>query len=250
MVGTVIVIIDYLFPNYIFTTILDVDFDANQNDYLKRKASLNNNNNNNINDNLNKRNMPIKSSTDDRQQISSNGRLFDKPNIPPFYNDSGSKATSSSGTINDDDDDDEGDYEDEDYFDDEDANSTSGASGNIPRQISDNQRQLFERNARVNNKIESTFKQRGSFIGKEPTYNNEADYPLGKQSERAKQNEGSSIVDMGKIDDNVTTNERLKSRTHNDNIPQHTQRSRRTPETEAQTGNRVSSSGDHQNVRL
>lgn len=252
LVGTVIVIIDYLFPNYIFTTILDVDFDANQNDYMKRKqaTTTRSSNNNDADHHLDSKTNPrepFKALTDGTKQ---------RPPIPPFYNDSASKASSAGGTINGDDvdeeEEDEDDYE-EDYFD-EDAASNTGSNSTgatIRQQISDNHRQIFERNARINSKIESTFKQRDSFIHRGHLANLGDNHNVGKRSERA--NEGSSIVDMGKFDDadNMATDESPRSRaqqSHSNHQQQH--RLRRTSMTKRRGDEEVPSSDEHLNVRL
>lgn len=74
IVGTLIVIIDSLFPNFIFTTILDVDFDSHNNYYKHRRRN----------------NSSNKSSTVSNGCSSIDGRKshLERPVKPPFFEDS------------------------------------------------------------------------------------------------------------------------------------------------------------------
>ena len=77
-VGTVIVIVDILFPNFIFTTVLDVDFDSQQN-YYQRKHKILSKSSNSIEDY-----SSVKGGNGDIDRSVDSSNVHEKPKLPPF----------------------------------------------------------------------------------------------------------------------------------------------------------------------
>lgn len=181
-------IIDNLFPNYIFTTVLDADFDSHHN-YYKRKNIIN-------------KNSTTKAITNDKLD-----RPYEHPKVPPFYSDSSSKASalssrSSRSTI-------EADEEDEDYEEHDEVGDKINGDNNL---VSNHQRSRKDKFNELNDHKEASSgyadkirketaqpkeKLNELFVKSiETDVNRSATGVLSQNSESDRPNGGSSVVDM------------------------------------------------------